>query len=308
MKRKHKNLIQLGILAALSFLVILSLFIRDISWPEKAERRVEISVIVRESDSSIWSEARRGMGKAAADYGVELRFLALGESNSVSEQTELIRQEIKNGADGLVVVPAQTEALEVIAKDNPKIPIVTMESSLEGSCISVIPDNVWIGEQLAAAIEEDFSEGHVLLVDAAPGSSGIRARLKAAEESLTEKGFTVLRCGSDFTVETIEGVDAVIFPEPESAVHALQLLDQNGKTSSLYVAGTEERILAGLEYGVIRGVVAWSGYGVGYQAVEQAASAVLGKEISEPVVESVLVRKEEMYEIENQKILFPIDH
>ena len=56
------------------------------------------------------------------------------------------------------------------------------------------------------------------------------------------------------------------------------------KTSSLYVAGTEERILAGLEYGVIRGIVAWSGYGVGYQAVEQAASAVLGKEISEPVV------------------------
>ena len=90
MKRRHKNLIQLGILAILSLLVILSLFIRDISWPEKAERRVEISVIVRESDSSIWSEARQGMAKAAADYGVELRFLALGESNSVSEQTELI--------------------------------------------------------------------------------------------------------------------------------------------------------------------------------------------------------------------------
>ena len=54
------------------------------------------------------------------------------------------------------MVPAQTEALEVIVKDNPKIPIVTMESSLEGSCISVKPDNVWVGEQLAAAVKEDF--------------------------------------------------------------------------------------------------------------------------------------------------------
>lgn len=308
MKRRHKNLIQLGILAILSLLVILSLFIRDISWPEKAERRVEISVIVRESDSSIWSEARQGMAKAAADYGVELRFLALSESNSVSEQTELIQQEIKNGADGLVVVPAQTEALEVIVKDNPKIPVVTMESSLEGACISVMPDNVWVGEQLAAAVKEDFSKGRVLLVDAAPGSSGIRDRLEAAEESLTEKGFTVLRCGAGFTAETIEAADAVIFLESESAVRAMQLLDQSSKTSAFYTAGTEEKILAGLEYGIIKAVVAWSGYGVGYQAVEQAAGAVLGKEISEPVVESVLVRKEEMYEIENQKILFPIDH
>lgn len=308
MKRRHKNLIQLGILAILSLLVILSLFIRDISWPEKAERRVEISVIVRESDSSIWSEARQGMAKAAADYGVELRFLALSESNSVSEQTELIQQEIKNGADGLVVVPAQTEALEVIVKDNPKIPVVTMESSLEGACISVMPDNVWVGEQLAAAVKEDFSKGRVLLVDAAPGSSGIRDRLEAAEESLTEKGFTVLRCGAGFTAETIEAADAVIFLESESAVRAMQLLDQSSKTSAFYTAGTEEKILAGLEYGIIKAVVAWSGYGVGYQAVEQAAGAVLGKEISEPAVESVLVRKEEMYGIENQKILFPIGH
>ncbi len=99
MKRKHKNLVQLAILAALSLVLILSAYIREISWPESEKDRTEISVIFREWESGIWTEERRGMERAAADFGAELRFLTLQESNSAEEQRLLMEQELKNGAD-----------------------------------------------------------------------------------------------------------------------------------------------------------------------------------------------------------------
>lgn len=128
MKRKIGNIMQLSILAALGLSVILSIFITEISWPDDNGNRLEISVIFREWNNSSWGEIRLGMEKAASDYEAELRFLTPQQANSADQQQKLIEQEIKNGADGLVIIPAGEEVQQYLAENKPGIPFIIMES------------------------------------------------------------------------------------------------------------------------------------------------------------------------------------
>ena len=87
----------------------------------------EISVVTRESDSSIWASIRQGMEQAANDFDVELRLVTLTETNSVSEQRMLLSREAKGGADALILAPADPNALEdAVAEAG--IPVVTMQA------------------------------------------------------------------------------------------------------------------------------------------------------------------------------------
>lgn len=97
----------------------------------------EISVVTRESDSSIWASIRQGMEQAANDFDVELRLVTLTETNSVSEQRMLLSREAKGGADALILAPADPNALEdAVAEAG--IPVVTMQAPVGNApCISV---------------------------------------------------------------------------------------------------------------------------------------------------------------------------
>lgn len=305
MKRRHKNLIQLAILAALSLFVILTAYIREISWPETEKDRKEISVIFREWESGIWTEERRGMEKAAADFGAELRFLTLQESNSAREQQLLVEQELKNGADGLILIPAGPDVLDSTAQMRRAIPRVTMESAFDENSLPVTLDNQKIGHYLAAAAMEDFLTGSVaLLVNSVPGSSGVQERLNAAKEILTEAGISILQCDDRKSWESlINQADFCILPEPAFLSEILDDFEEQQRHIPLYTAGYSQKVTTGLENGQIAAAVIWSGYGEGYQAVEQAVFGEQAKLLEIPVI---LVRKEDMYESENQKILFPI--
>ena len=156
MKRKLGNFMQLGILTALGLSVLLSIFIQEISWPYASSERLEISIIFREWNTSAWGELRLGMEKAASDYGAELRFLTPQESNSAAEQQKLVEQEVKNGADGLVIIPASGDVQQQITENKLTIPYVIMESDGDEKTSGFTPDSETIGQLLAQAATEDF--------------------------------------------------------------------------------------------------------------------------------------------------------
>ena len=72
--------------------------------PAKVRARqepVEISVILRETESGTWSATRQGMEQAAMDLNVELRVLTLSRENDAEEQRDLLEREVASGADGV---------------------------------------------------------------------------------------------------------------------------------------------------------------------------------------------------------------
>ena len=93
---KHRTMLQMSILVALGLGVLFSLVAFDQPGRQDTEL-LEVSVIIREADSTGWSAARQGMEQAAADLGAELRFLTLSQSNSAEEQRSLLAREVDRG-------------------------------------------------------------------------------------------------------------------------------------------------------------------------------------------------------------------
>lgn len=303
MKSKKSNLIQIGILAVLGLAVVLSLLVPQLFRGRKEPRLLSLSVMLRDTDSSGWTAAREGMEQAADELGAELRFLTLTTAGDSAEQETLLLREIESGAAALVVVPADPEALpRALERWLVVCPTVTLESPMEGAAGVVAPDNAALGRQLAEALLEDWNGGEVLLLDSAGRCTGVTDRLAAAEEALAAAGIPSRRAES-LEEETPPWVMAF---EANATQRTAERREAEGRDFALYGVGTATSITAQLERGNIAAMAVWSDYAAGYLAVRRAVSAARGEADEVVPLPFSILRGEDIYAPENQKLLFPI--
>lgn len=303
MKSKKSNLIQIGILAVLGLAVVLSLLVPQLFRGRKEPRLLSLSVMLRDTDSSGWTVARQGMEQAADELGAELRFLTLTTAGDSAEQETLLLREIESGAAALVVVPADPEALpRALERWLVVCPTVTLESPMEGAAGVVAPDNAALGRQLAEALLEDWNGGEVLLLDSAGRCTGVTDRLAAAEEALAAAGIPSRRAES-LEEETPPWVMAF---EANATQRTAERREAEGRDFALYGVGTATSITAQLERGNIAAMAVWSDYAAGYLAVRRAVSAARGEADEVVPLPFSILRGEDIYAPENQKLLFPI--
>ena len=179
-KHRTNALLQLLVLFALAAAVVLALAWPQLPFARRESEPVEVSVILRQADAALWANARLGMEQAAGQLRAELRIVAPTADNDPAEQARLMRYEARRGPDVLVVTPAGELPAEM------DVPVITLESA--GGAGAVCPDNEALGRALAEAALADAPAGSVLLVDTAPGSAGVSARLAAARKALEEAG------------------------------------------------------------------------------------------------------------------------
>lgn len=315
MKKRRSALIQLAILTALGAAVALTLLLPQMSGLHRRPQPLELSVIIREQDSSLWTNTRMGMEQAAGELGAELRFLTLATANDGREQWELLQREIEQGADALVVAPADPAALEKsLGELDRDVPVVTLESPLEGADLSVVVPNAEMGASLAQAALEDWKGGTVLLLDTAPHCTAVAQRLAAAKDLLAGAGV-------ETQVETVS-VDSLASRLPEllrqlspaqlmtfepaatEAVASVKSLE--GLSADLYGVGATAAVVAALDQGALSAVAAWSDYAAGYLAVDGAAKLAGGERSEMKPPPFFLIRGEDIYEPDNQKLLFPV--
>ena len=317
---KKKNLIQLAVLLLLGVGVLLSMAAFDFFPFRWVEKPLEISVIIRESDSAGWASARQGMEQAAGDLGVELRFLTLSATNSTKEQRALLAREVEGGASGVVLVPADPAALASDVKEAAAhAVVVTMESDMResGASAYISVDNVALGHALGQAALNGVPEGGLaVLLNSSPGSSGVSDRLTEAARVLREAGREVRLCseerGKTITQALaeelqVEDPNAVLAFEPAALELAARTAQSVGKQPLIYGAGATGAIAAYLERNAITSIAAQNEFAAGYQAVEAAVHAARGETV--PVAEAMefsIIRQETIYNPDNQKLLFPV--
>lgn len=303
------------ILPLLTMGVLLLLLLLNL-YPARTQRRpelLEMSVIAREADGSAWATARRGMEQAAADLNVELRFLYPGQSNSAQEQGQLLRREVDSGASAILLFPADRELLaEEVRSASARAALVTLETDMSAAAGYVGVDNAALGEALGSAALNGALPGEtVLLVDSAPAGSGVGERLAAAEALLEAQGRRVRRFAgtADALAQELEReeVRAVIAFEASSLERAAAAVSRLEDPPLLYGAGSTAAITAGLEQGHITSILAQNAFSSGYLAVEAAARLARREtpQTQDPLP-FFTVRRENMYEPEYQKLLFPV--
>ena len=299
MKTKKSRVRQFAALAALCLAVLGSLALPQVLRGRRDQPLLSLSVMLRDTDS--WTIARQGMEQAAHELGAELRFLIPAEANDSAGQEALLLREIESGAAALVAAPADPASLSAALSDWLVVcPMVTVESPMEGAAGVVAPDNEELGRQLAQALLEDWDGGTVFLLDTAGSSTGVAARLSAAAETLSAAGVPLRR------TEALPEEDCrwVMAFEPSATRRFAGETESRGL--ALYGVGAATDITAQLERGNIAAMAAWSDYAAGYLAVRRAVSAARGEAGTVSPLPFSILRGEDIYEPENQKLLFPV--
>ena len=306
MKQKGYRAWQMVVLGLLAAAMVVSLMIPESLLTPPGPKRVEISILLRQGDSEVFSTARQGMEQAAEDLGAELRFLTLEAEDDGISQVELLRRQAEMDVDAAVVIPADCTALEQLLDDWQGLPVVTLESQVAGAQAFVGIDDEAVGRMLAQQVAGSCpASGRVLLADAFPGCAGPSRRLESAKQTLKTAGFAPEVC-SELTVEALEGAAAVLCFEPVSLEQAAALAAQCEAAPLVYGAGVSASVVASLETGGIAAAMAWGRYARGYLAVSQAAAAARGEQAESQTLPVTLVKEGETYDKDHQKLLYPV--
>ena len=171
-------------------------------------------------------------------------------------------------------------------------------------------------ERTAEELLADWTGGAVLLLETGGRGSGVSQRLEAARVRLSQAGIPCIQRRADAARlnESLSGLlretEArwVMTFGPLATAQAAAGKETSGWTQPLYGAGVTMRVATALERGTVTAAVAWSDYAAGYLAVQGAAQAARGQEPAEEAVPFLVVRGDEIYAPENEKLLFPVTY
>lgn len=105
----------------------------DSVWSPKQDETIQISFIARGKKTESWSTIEQGIEQAANDLNVEITPIYLSSENDASEQISLLNREVQNGADAVLIAPANSEDLRApIEEAQKQVPVVAIESTVAG--------------------------------------------------------------------------------------------------------------------------------------------------------------------------------
>ena len=312
---KKNNLIQLIILFILGAAVLFSLLLPQLPHINNAKEIIQISMILRESDNSLWSNTRLGLEQASNELDAELRFLSLSKTDDFNEQVELVKREIDGGADAIIIVPVNPDKFSKwLENQKNTCPIICIESKVENADLTISPDWKLLGSALAKAARSEWNGDTICLIDNSGLRTGITARIDATEKALTKYNIPVKRLIlSDNQILTNlpslllqNNSSTVITFKPYSTELAARCKEDKKLDFKLYGTGVSTYIASSMERGTINAIAAWSDYAVGYLAAQNAISLSRDKKASFDSLPFRIIYWEDMYETENEKLLFPV--
>ncbi|MCM1088212.1 MAG: substrate-binding domain-containing protein [Muribaculaceae bacterium] len=291
---------------------------------EEDEEPHLVSVIVNDSNNDRWIALRLGLEQAAKDYNIDLNYVSTGKFATVEEEMALIYRELESGAEGIIVQMISGEETTDIADISTKASLVLLESDVtpEDVYALVEPDNVEIGRMLAESVREDFGEElggkKIGILSGGRKQLSVQQRLQGVEEGFREDAVTIVwnrellypYAAEDGQLERLEEVDIMIaLGNDETEILADYLYTQSGTETicKLYGVGCSEKAVYYLDKGMIQTLVTPNEFHMGYRSMEAVAAQLqyYSEKAKSSQVGCIAVNRANMYDEENEKILFP---
>lgn len=295
----------------------------------KAEDNKDIKIIyvtkVLDDNNAFWFSLIEGAQIAAKEYGVDLTVVAPDSEKDYKKQNELIEKAIAQNPDAILLSPAENEktlpAAKKIKEAGIKLILIDsqMKEPIEDALIAT--DNyeagIKVGELVKNLIKEDSK---IAIVSHVQGTSTAIAREAGLRDSLGEeegKIVDVVFSDSEYerafevTKELLQvhpDVDIIAGLNEYSAIGAARAVRDLGLTNSIKLVGfdsSQEEIQL-LEAGIFEGIVVQKAFNMGYIGLETAVNILKGEDVAANIDSgSNVVRKDDIYTEENQKLLFP---
>lgn len=289
---------------------------------QKPETVYQVSVVVSDSYNDRWTPVRKGLELAAGDHNILLNYVYTGKFESIEEELDIIRREVENGADGIVtqLISSDIEKSE-LAQILSKSKLVLLETDIEeeGNYPVVGVDYYKIGQTLSELVLNDLKEGQgnirlgIITGDLKLLSD--RQQLESLDNALREKNlepaWIIGREDEGFEEQLRSGADILITlgsMETERVIDYLESEEGKRRECLLYGEGYSEKSVYYLDKGLIRMLVVPDEFNMGYQSMG-ILSEQLERNLSEgqrTEIEFNVLDQSNMYEEENQKVVFPI--
>lgn len=340
--RRIQGKIWAVILAAV--LIVGGLYYLEIIQESRGREPAVYSVILYQNMDNEWESLVDGINQAEDDLDVTVRYVYLKEGATAEDQAEMIEREVSAGASGILLAAVDSEELGKYIKDkNVLVPVVAVETGLgeySGELESYISaDNYAMGQLLGEKILKDMEEEtdfrfRVVTVVAeyleresvAERYRGLRETLEKASEEVQIQ--EISRQEGDFSLQLfiqtelvnsgdyIAALDKFSTREAAAAVPSAadlyRSVEEDGqylekkRTLKIYGIGNTAQTVNALDSGSLEALVFQNEFNMGYEGLQ----ALVDKEEKGYVKSGIeimhkLVTREEMYEPENERILFP---
>lgn len=294
-----------------------------------ASKKMRIAVLPKGTAHSFWQTVKAGAEAAAREENVEIIWQGPSKETEITEQVNLVENQITGGVDGIVLAATDAEALippvrKAIEKG---IPVVTIDSGLkrdqDPSLCYIATDNVEGGRQAADALAKQIGErGKVGLMPFLKGAVSSDEREKGFLESIKKYPnirVAVIRYNESDAARAADETTNMLTAHPDLAgifacnepggVGAANVLREKrlaGKVKLVaYDISSEEQ--KALEEGVIQALIVQNPFKMGYEGVKTVLKAIRKQPIDRKYIDSgvTVVTKENLHTPEVHRLINP---
>lgn len=301
-----------------------------ISRREKVDQNTRIVVIYKSINTGyeFWDVVKDGIAVAADEFGVQVKVVG-PESKSeedVEKQIAILEKTIEEKPDAIVIVAADyNKMVEPVERAKEAgIKVITMDSGINSDVSEcfIATDNVEAGRKAADQLVELLGEdADVAIINHVQGTMTAIDREKGVREGLAKHNIKKIhgpyfsdglsekayRITKELILEKPE-IKGIVGLNEASTVGAAMALKEMGLSGEVKLVGFDNSFdeIKLIEEGVIQATVVQNPFNMGYRAIEMTVKSLKGEKIEKWInTGSVVVTKENMYSIENQRLLFP---
>ncbi len=320
MLSNRKLIILISILLILLGITISSAY----SNSSEKESRQKVSLIVYGDDSERWENLRQGSVLVCENNNADLALITMLTENDIKEQEEIIAREISNGADALIIAACNSrEIKEYIDGLKTRIPVVFIGSDSENNDKTkfIAPDDYRIGYDLGKQFVKNESDiVTVAIISENTERDNVALREKGFRDAIAAEGkvgkvLTWSRNENEKTVNrrvfvqralVSEACDAIVTFDNLATDALLDALVNLNKHSKVYSVSTSNKAVYNLYDREVRALAYPDEYSMGYLAAMYALDGKnAGRRYTGEEIDYRIVRKENMYDEDNQTLLFP---
>jgi ribose transport system substrate-binding protein len=279
------------------------------------------------NDSEFWEVVKTGMRAAADEFGITLSIQGPWVESDVDGQIRIVADILKGdpptalilaAADYVRLVPLVEQAAAAGIK------VITMDSGVDSPLplSFVATNNIEVGAKVAAEMIRILEAGRKLaIINHVQGATTAIEREEGTRRVLQDDGrYPII--GTWFTdnfkenayaiterlLEEHPDIGGILGMNEVSTLWAARAIQDRGYAGKVRVVGVDSSLteIQLIEQGVIAATVIQKPFNMGYLAVRAAIDAAENRTIL-PFIDtgSVLITAENLYEPENQKLLFP---
>lgn len=291
---------------------------------KKDKEMQAFSVIVDDSYNESWLVTRKGFERAAEENNIIMNYVSTNKFESVEQQIEMVKREISNGADGVIIKWISSDvALEQIkeAVDGKALVMLDSDVSTEGAVHVCGVDNYEYGKAVANQFIDSYQNAGTAriglfledenLVSTTEQLAGVKDVL--AENGIEEK-LIMYNNGEENQKRLGEiikrnEVDVILsLGKNETEIVVDSIVENKKYEVSLYGAGYSKKNVYYLDKQVVDGLVVADEFNKGYQAVQELVRQINyhSVETMKSTIGFSTANYENMYDVTNEKLLFPI--